>query len=138
MSRLLDHLRSKWPLFLCVLVSFVVGFGVSFVSRTETPPAEPRIQIADFRVVIPEGETIVTITSRQPDNEELGRLTIQRQGDTITGVPETEKRIAPRERLSTDDAAFLRIELGANVSASDPPWQRANKIRLWLAQPLIA
>ncbi len=133
MSQRLDQLTSKWPLLLCVLVSFVVGFGVSFVSRTETPSAEARIQIADFRVPIPEGETVVTITSRERDNQELGRLTIQRRGDTVTGVPQIERLIAPREHLSTEDAAFLRHELG-DVAASGSVWQRANKIRFWLAR----
>ena len=132
MSQRLDQLASKWPLLLGVLVSFVVGFGVSFVSRRETPPAEARIQIADFRVPIPEGETVVTITSRDGENQELGRLTIQRRGDTITGVPQIERMIAPRERLSNDDAAFLRHELG-DAAASGSAWQRANKIRFWLA-----
>jgi len=115
-------------------VSFVAGFGVSFVSRTRTPPAEVKIQIADFRVAIPEGETIVTITSRDPENQELGRLAIQRRGNTIQGVPEIEKRIEARERLTPDDVEFLRNELSGVVSTSDPPWQRANKIRVWLAQ----
>jgi hypothetical protein len=71
----------------CVLASFVVGFGVSFVSRKTTPVAEAKIQIADFRVPIPEGETIVTIISRQPEGQPLGKLTIQRRGNTIFGVP---------------------------------------------------
>lgn len=134
MSQLRDQLRSKWPIFLCIFVSFVVGFGVSVISRTETPPpTESRIQIADFRIAIPEGETVVTITGRDPENQQLGRLTIQRRGDTITGVPEIERRIVPRESLSAEDTAFLRQKIGARVSASDSPWQRANKIRSWLA-----
>ena len=135
MSQLRNHLRSKWPVLVCVPVSFVVGFGVSVISRSEIPPpTEARIQIADFRVVIPEGETIVTITNRQPENEPLGRLTIQRRGDTITGVPQIERRIAPREPLSVEDVAFLRQQIGSYVSASDSPWQRANKIRSWLVE----
>lgn len=134
MSLLPHALRSKWPILVCVLVSFVAGFGVSFVSRTTTLPAEAKIQIADFRVALPEGETIVTITSRDPQNQELGRLTIQRRGDTILGVPEIEKRIEARQRLTTEDVTFLRKELAGVVSTTDSPWQRANKIRLWLAR----
>ena len=118
----------------CVVVSFVVGYGVSFVSRTESPPAEPRIQVADFRVAIPEGETTITITSRDPQAQPLGQLTLQRRGDAIAGIPAVEKRIAPRERLTIDDAAFLRSEIGAAVSSSDSPWQKANKVRAWLGQ----
>lgn len=117
-----------------VVVSFVVGYGVSFVSRTESPPVEARIQVADFRVAIPEGETTITITSRDPQAQQLGQLTLQRRGDAIAGIPAIEKRIAPRERLTIDDAAFLRKEVGAAVSSSDSPWQKANKVRVWLAQ----
>jgi hypothetical protein len=134
MSQAPRALRSRWPLVVCVLISFIVGFGVSFVSRTPVPPGEAKIQIADFRVAIPEGQTVVTITSRDREGEPLGRLTIERSGSTILGVPELEKRIEPRERLTADDAAFLRKELSAAVSTSDSPWQRANKIRAWLAQ----
>ena len=101
MSQGPHELRSKWPLVLCVLASFVVGFGVSFVSRRATLPPEARIQIVDFRVAIPDGETVVTITSRDAGAEELGRLTIQRQGNTIVGVPVVQRRIEPRKELAT-------------------------------------
>ena len=121
-------------MFVCVLVSFVVGYGLSFVSRTPTAPAEPRIQIADFRVPLPEGETVVTITSREAERQQLGQLTIQRRGELIVGIPATERRISPRERLTADDAAFLRHEIAAAVLPSDSPWQKSNKIRAWLAQ----
>ncbi len=127
-------LRSRWPIAVCVLVSFVAGYGVSFVSRTESLPAEPRIQVADFRVAIPEGETTITITSRDPQAQQLGQLKLERRGELIAGIPVIEKRIAPRERLTIDDAAFLRREIGAAVSSSDSPWQKVNKIRAWLAQ----
>ena len=134
MSQERERFRSRWPIIVCVLVSFVVGFGVSVVSRNPTPPTEARIQIADFRVAIPEGETVVTITSRQPEGQPLGKLTIQRSGNTIVGVPEIARRIEPRERLTAEDVAYLRREIGTQISASDPPWQRANKIRGWLFQ----
>src|ERR1044072_6124626 len=128
------NMRSKWPLLLCVLASFVVGFGVSFVSRTATLPPAARIQIADFSVAIPEGEPLVTITSRDAGGEELGKLTIQRYGNTISGVPEVQRRIDPRHDLTTEDAAYLRRELSTEISVSESPWRRANKIREWLAQ----
>ena len=96
------------------------------------PPTEARIQIADFRVAIPEGETVVTITSRDAEGQPLGKLTIQRSSATISGIPEVERRIEPRERLTIEDIAYLRREIGTQVSTSDSPWQRANKIRVWL------
>lgn len=134
MSQERQEYRSRWPIVVCVLASFVVGFGVSFVSRKTTPVAEAKIQIADFRVPIPEGETVVTITSRQPEGQPLGKLTIQRRGNTIFGVPETERRIEPRKRLTAEDVEYLRRELNSEISTTEPPWQRANKIRVWLAQ----
>ena len=134
MNGLNEQFRTKWPIATCILIAFVVGFSVSFVSRKVTPPSEAKIQITDFRVEIPEGETTVTITDRGPDAEELGRLSIERRGDTITGVPEVKRQIAPREPLSADDVTFFRREIGNEVSLSASPWERANKIRAWVAR----
>jgi len=134
MSSLSQQFRTRWPIGVGIFLSFVVGFGVSSVSRKVTPPSEARIQIADFRVDLPEGETIVTITDRGPEAEVLGRLSINRSGDTITGVPELKREITPRETLSADDIAFFRREIGNTVSLSASPWDRANKIRTWVAQ----
>ena len=128
------QLSSRWPIAICVLVAFVFGYGVSFVSRTATPLAETRIPVADFRVSIPEGDTTITVTSRDSDATELGRLSLQRRGDVIVGIPVIEKTITPRERLSAEDIAFLRRELGAAISPADSTWQTANKLRMWLAQ----
>src|ERR1700752_58185 len=108
MGRLREQFRSKWAIGLSILVAFVAGFGVSLLSRTSIPTAEARIAVSDFRIELPQGETLVTLTDRDPRGEELGRLKIQRHGHTISGVPLLEKRIAPRESLSTDDVAFLR------------------------------
>src|ERR671925_470649 len=123
MSEEREHYRSRWPIILCALLAFVVGFGVSFVSRNPTPPAEAKIQIADFRVAIPEGETVITITSRQAEGQPLGRLTIQRSGNTIVGIPEVERRIEARERLTAEDVAYLRTEISNEISPSDSVWQ---------------
>ena len=134
MSSLSDQVRTGWPIGVGILIAFVAGFSFSFVPRKVTPPGEARIQIADFRVDLPEGETVVTITDRGPDAEELGRLSIERHGDTIIGVPEIKRQITPRQQLSADDIAFFRHEIGNAVSLSASPWDRANKIRAWLAQ----
>lgn len=132
MSQEREPYRSRWPIVVCVLVAFVVGFGVSFVSRNPKPSAETKIQIADFRVAIPEGETVVTIASRDAEGQPLGKLAIKRSGNTIVGVPEIERRIEARERLTAEDVAYLRREIGTQISSSDSVWQRANKIREWL------
>lgn len=134
MGHLRKQLGSRWAISLGILVSFVAGFGVAFFSRPATAPVEAKIAVADFRVEIPEGETVVTITSRDAESEELGRLSIHRSGDTISGVPAFERLIAPRQRLSAEDAAFLRHELGPEILTSDSEWQRANKIRAWLSR----
>jgi hypothetical protein len=134
MGQLQQKLRSRWAIGLCLVVSFVAGFGLSFLSRKEIPPTEAKTSVADYRVEVPEGETIVTITNRDPDEEELGRLSIYRHGDTIVGLPRVEKRIEPRARLSSDDVAFLRHEIGDAILATEPIWQRANKLRDWLSR----
>jgi hypothetical protein len=90
--------------------------------------------VADFRVQVPEGDTTVVITSREGNASELARLEIHREGHAIIGLPEEVRRIEPRERLSSDDAAFLRQELNGVVSASDSVWDKANKIRMWLVR----
>ena len=133
MGQVQEKLRSPWAIGLFILCAFSAGFGVSFFSRTPAPPVEGKISISDFRVEIPEGETVITITSRDADGEQLGKLSIHRRGDNITGVPSIEKRIAPREPLSAEDATYFRRELGIET-LSDSPWQRANKIRLWLSR----
>jgi len=133
MGRVQEKLRSPWAIGLIILCAFAAGFGVSFVSRPPAPPAEGKISISDFRVELPEGETVVTITSRDADGEELGRLSIYRRGDKILGVPVIEKRITPREHLSAEDIAFFRRELGSDTLASGSAWERANKIRAWVS-----
>ncbi len=93
---------------------------------------EPRIQVADFRVTLPEGETTIVITGREADAPELGRLVVHREGDSITGVREDERRISPRSVLSSEDVAFFRRELAGVFSTSDSSFEKANKIRTWL------
>jgi Transglutaminase-like superfamily len=130
--RLRPGIGSRWLAGFGIVAAFIGGFGVSFLTRPANVPAEPKIQIADFRVSVPEGETTITISSRQGTGQELGQLRIRRKGDTIVGVPETERVIAARERLSAEDAAFFRRELVGVVLSSDSRWERANKIRAWL------
>jgi hypothetical protein len=125
--------NSRWAaLSVCLIASFAGGFGVSLLLRPRTPPQQIRTQSTDFHIVVPDGQTIVTIFNPQKEEEEIGRLIIQRDGDMIQGIPQMERHIAARARLSADDTAFFRRELGGVVLATDSPWQRANKIRSWL------
>src|SRR6185369_16387113 len=125
---------SKWLIGVGIVGAFLGGFGVSSYWRPVPGVAEPRIQVADFRVQLPEGDTTVVITSREGHAAELARLQIHRQGDEIDGLPKDMRRIEPRERLSPEDAAFLRSELNGVVSSTDSAWDKANKIRAWLGR----
>ena len=97
-------------------------------------PPEQKIQILDFRVEVPEGQTNVVITSRDGNDQELAHFQVERDGDVIKGIPEAIRHIAPREALSSEDAAFFRRELNGVLSPTDSPWTKANKIRMWLMQ----
>jgi len=94
--------------------------------------AEQKIQVADFRVELPEGQTNVVITSREGNGQELAHLQVEREGDAIKGIPEAIRRIAPRAALSSEDVAFFRHELNGVLDPSDSSWTKANKIRTWL------
>jgi hypothetical protein len=61
-------------------------------------------------------------------------MQIHRDGDEIDGLPKNTRRIEPRERLSAEDAAYLRSELNSVVSSTDSAWDKANKIRTWLGR----
>lgn len=128
-----SKIRSKWTIALISIGAFVGGFGISLLSRPAVQIAEARTQVADFRIEIPEGQTTVTILSRDLEPVELAKLNIQRQHETITGVPEVERRVAPRERLNAEDAAFFRREMAGVFLTADSAWQRATKIREWLS-----
>ena len=125
---------SKWLVLVGVVGAFLGGFGISSYWRPLPSVLEPKIQIADFRVPVPEGDTTIVITSREGNAQELARLEIHRQGSEIVGLPAETGRIEPREKLSADDANFLRHELAAVVLPSDSAWDETNKIRSWLAR----
>ena len=125
---------SKWLIIFGIGAAFVSGFGLSTYWRPPNLQIEPKLQIADFRVEVPEGETTIVITSRDSGARELGRLQIQRQGTEIVGVPETVRQISARQSLSEDDLSFFRQELSGVVNPSDSVWSKANKIRMWLAR----
>ena len=123
----------KWLLACSILAAFAGGFGLSFVSRPAPASTEAKIQVSDFQAAIPEGETTVTVYDRRSPENQLAQLKLLRHGQNISGVPVTERRIEPRQRLSLEDASFLRHELEGVVSSNDSDWDRANKIRSWLA-----
>jgi hypothetical protein len=111
----------------------MAGFGAALFLRPRTQPQTTNVPPTDFDVPLPEGSTIVTITDPRLENAQLARFVVERHGKTITGLPESQKQIAPRSGLSLEDATFFRHELSGVVYASDSLWQRANRIRNWLA-----
>jgi Transglutaminase-like superfamily len=119
--------------YLAVFAAFACGFGAAFLLLSK-PRAQPVTSPStDYYVTLPQGETTVTITDPLADPEQLAKFTVVRRGDVVTGVPVVERRVAPRPRLSPEDAAFFRRELRGVLSPSDSAWRRANKIREWLA-----
>lgn len=119
---------------LSLLIAFTAGFGVAFLLRPKPKVQFSNLPPTDFRVTLPEGETMITVADPRSESEQLACLVIERHGNTITGIPQVQKQIAARARLSAPDAAFFRRELNGVVSSSDTPWQRALRIRDWLAR----
>ena len=130
----LQRSASKWLIGIGIAGAFLGGFGLSSYWRPAASVPEPKIQVADFRVQVPEGDTTVVITSRESNAAELARLQIHREGDEVDGLPKEMRRIEPRQRLSPEDAAFLRSELNGVVTPTDSAWDKANKIRTWLGR----
>jgi hypothetical protein len=124
----------RWiVLWAAVAFAFVCGFSAAFVllSKPRAQPVTP--PSTDYYIVLPEGETTVTVTDPLAEPQQLAKFTVARSGDVVEGIPSVERRVAPRAPLSAEDAAFFRRELRAVFSQSDPAWVRANKIREWLA-----
>jgi hypothetical protein len=127
------HVSLKAVVALCLTVAFTAGFGVALLLRPKARVEFSNVPPTDFRVTLPEGETVITITDPRSEPEQLARVVINRNGSTITGIPEVQKQIAARPRLSAQDAAFFRRELSGVIFPSDTLWQRALRIRDWLA-----
>lgn len=113
--------------------TFMSGFGVALLVRPKAAPQATVVPPTDFDVTLPEGATTITITDPKLGDRQLAHFIVERHGNSITGLPESQKRIAPRLSLSVEDATFFRHELAAVTSPADSVWQRANRIRNWLA-----
>jgi hypothetical protein len=135
-SSLYSTWRARRGLLLSLLIgliaTFMSGFGVAILVRPKSQPQSTVVPPTDFHVALPEGSTTITITDPRLENDQLARFVVERRGHSITGLPETQKRIAPRASLSLEDTAFFRHELAAVTSPADSVWQRANRIRIWL------
>ena len=105
--------------------------------RAEIQLAPIQTAVTDFEVIIPEGQTVVTVTELRAVDEEIGKLVVKRTGSKIQGIPERKRIIAPRAELSIEDAVFFGRELDQIIVASDSPWEKANKIRSWLSNSAV-
>ena len=118
---------------ICLLLIFVAGVGVGMFVRPKPQPQSAGIPPTDFDISLPEGSTTITITDPRLERGELARFVVERRGDSISGLPESRRQIPPRLGLSPEDGNFFRHELGAAIYPSDSVWERANRIRNWLA-----
>lgn len=122
-------------LFAClvIVVTFLLGFGAAEFLRPKPQLASSLITPTDFDITLPEGETTITITDPKLEKSELAKFNVRRLGDRITGLPESERRIDPRRKLSFEDISFFRRELAGVISNADSTLLKATRIRNWLA-----
>jgi hypothetical protein len=118
---------------LIIIATFVAGFGVAMFFHPRVQSQTVTVPPTDFDLSLLEGATTVTITDPRLDNQQLARFVVERHGNSFTGLPESQKQIAARPRLSLEDATFFRREMAGIVYPSDSRWQRAIRIRNWLA-----
>ena len=119
-----------------LILAFAAGYKVSEYRNGKNRivvTAASGVPPTDFAIPLPEGSTKITISDPQQGNVELASFTVRRDANSITGLPHEERFIAPRLPLSYDDAVFFRHELTGLIVNSDSRWQRAIRLRNWLA-----
>jgi hypothetical protein len=115
-----------------VIATFVAGFGAAILFRPRAQATLATVPPTDFDVPLPEGVTTITVMDPRLEKSKLAELVVERHGDSVSGLPETSKQIAPRPGLSLEDAIFFRHEMAGIFDVSDSAWRRANFIRNWL------
>ena len=115
-----------------IIATFMMGFGVAMFFRPRAQSQVATVPPTDFDIPLAEGATIITVTDPRSENRQLAQLIVERHGSSVSGLPESQKQIAPRPGLSLEDSVFFRHELAGIFSPSDSLWQRANRIRNWL------
>jgi hypothetical protein len=119
---------------LVIVLAFAAGYKLSAYWQSKNRvQASSGVPPTDFAIPLPEGETRITITDPQLENSQLASFVVERHANSYTGIPEKERMIEPRIHLSGDDLTFFRHELAGLLSPSDSNWQRANRLRNWLA-----
>ena len=129
---------TRWFLWRGVIVfalvlAFVAGYKLSTYYQSKAIVSAAGMPPTDFAVPLPEGETRITITDPQQNNAQLASFVVNREGNSFKGVPERERVIQPRSPLSFEDVAFFKHELAGINQATESPWERAVRIRNWLA-----
>jgi Transglutaminase-like superfamily len=123
----------KWLLFFLVL-AFASGFVLAKVLR---PPSKAVINppsLSDYEIDLPEGQIVIDITDPRVEPELISRLTVERHGSAVTGVPQSTRELPARSQLVSDDLIFFKRQLKGVVYPNESVWKRANSIRSWLAR----
>jgi hypothetical protein len=111
---------------------FAAGFGVARLIFKPKSSVVANALLTDFSVTLPEGTTTITVTDPSLEPAELAQITVERHGDSITGVPVRSVHLPAAEPLSPESQAFFRHELAGVYNLDDSPSQKANAIRQWL------
>jgi hypothetical protein len=111
---------------------FASGFGVARLIFSPKINVVANTLLTDFSVTLPEGTTTITVTDPSLEPSELAQITVERRGDSITGVPVRSVRLPAAETLSPETQAFFRHELAGIYAPAASPSQKANAIRQWL------
>lgn len=117
---------------LLTIMVFAAGFGVARLVFKPKPSLIATAQLTDFSVTLIEGATTITISDPSLEQPELARITVERHGDSITGIPSRSVQLPPAAELSPESQAFFRQELAGVISGSDSPARKADAIRRWL------
>ena len=124
--------RNGW-FFLLISFFSIFSYSVVYFWSLQRAASSP-VPFSDYRIDLPEGVTVVTVSDPRHGAKPIAQLTVERRGDQILGVPRRVVRIPPRELVSEDDAAFFRREMFGLFPMQASVWDKANAIREWLAR----
>jgi len=132
--RLNARLALKSFALVAIALAFAAGYELSaYRLRKLKISGVTGVPPTDFAIPLPEGATHITITDPQQDNAELASFVVERNANSVNGIPAFPRNIAPRLPLSVEDTSFFRRELSGQILTSDSQWQRSTRLRNWLA-----
>jgi hypothetical protein len=118
---------------LAFVAAFAAGYKLSDHFQSKATVSAAGVPPTDFAIPLPEGETRITITDPQLNNGQLASFVVSRNGSSIKGIPEQERRIAPRPALTYEDVSFFQHEIAGVSPSTESDSQRAVRIRNWLS-----